>query len=180
MTLRVDFTAEMVGAYRTHLLRLRPYPGIVTLLQSLRERRARLGIVSDGYLEVQRAKFQALGVGHFSAVVFSDEFGRENWKPSPRPFGRVLELLGVPAAEAVYVGGNCGKDFLGARAWGMSTVWATYSGGEYCGRQPPTKEHAADLVAETIEELGALLGPAPDAAGAGRGEVAPARGRRIT
>ncbi len=67
----------------------------------------RLGLLSDGLLRVQRAKLEALGLEElFEVVVFSDELGRDAWKPSTRPFERMLELLQVPAPEAVYVGEN--------------------------------------------------------------------------
>jgi putative hydrolase of the HAD superfamily len=150
-------SAEMVAAYRAHTPRLSPFPQIVPLLESLRGR-AKLGLVSDGYLAVQRAKFAALGLAeHFSAVVFSDELGRDCWKPSPRPFERVLDLLDERPSAAVYVADNCAKDFLGARRAGLSTIWVKYSEGDYCRNDPPTADHAAEQVVRSVAELTTLL-----------------------
>ena len=45
-----------------------------------------LGLISDGYLVAQQKKLAALNIREaFQAVVFSDAFGRDSWKPSPRP-----------------------------------------------------------------------------------------------
>jgi putative hydrolase of the HAD superfamily len=152
--------AEMVEVYRSHRPAIRPFPEVPPLLEALR-RSTKLGLVSDGYAAVQRAKFDALGLGgYFDAVVFSDEMGRDCWKPSTRPFERVLGLLGVPAAEAVYVGDNCTKDFLGARRAGLATICCTHAGGDYCGTVPPTPEHAADLALESLADLRRALGVA--------------------
>ena len=156
--LPTELASEMVEAYRVHTPGcLRPYPGVVNLLRQLHGT-VRLGLVSDGYLAVQRAKFVALGLGgFFSAVVFSDELGREHWKPSRRPFERVMSVLDMPARDAVYVADNCAKDFVGARSAGLATVWARHSGGDYCKEDPPTSGHAADHVTQTIGQLRALL-----------------------
>jgi putative hydrolase of the HAD superfamily len=161
-----ELAGEMVEAYRAHAPQIRPYPDVLNLLHALHGS-ARLGLVSDGYLAVQRAKFAALDLGQFfSAVVFSDELGRECWKPSRKPFERVLAMLGVPARDAVYVADNCAKDFIGARSVGLSTVWARHSGGDYCRNDPPSEGHAADFVTHTVEELAALVG-----GGAGTGSA---------
>lgn len=150
--------AEMVAVYRAHRPRLIPFPQIDGLLKSLRGG-AKLGLVSDGYLAVQRAKFAALGLAeHFSAVVFSDELGSDCWKPSPKPFERVLDLLHEEPAAAVYVADNCAKDFLGARRAGLSTIWVRYSGGDYCRIAPPTTDHAAGIIVDSIDHLAAVLG----------------------
>lgn len=155
--LPASLAAQCVEVYRGHVPRIRPFPGVPELLRSLHGR-LHLGLLSDGYLDVQRAKWRALALSqYFSAVVFTDELGRENWKPHPAPFRRALSLLGVSGAEAVYVADNCAKDFLGARGAGLSGIWARHSEGEYCRKDPATPAHAADAVANSLEELSALL-----------------------
>ena len=149
---------QMVEVYRSHRPAILPFPQVRPLLAELRGS-AKLGLVSDGYAAVQRAKFDALGLeGYFDAVVFSDDMGRDCWKPSNRPFERVLELLGVPANDTVYVGDNCIKDFLGARRAGLATICCTHAGGDYCGVQPPTLEHAADKTVASLAVLARALG----------------------
>lgn len=158
----LDLVPELLRAYRSHRPVLRPYPGVTELLTTL-TRRCKLGLISDGYHEVQRAKFEALQLApHFSAVVFSDTWGRSAWKPSVRPFHELLALLGMNGEEAVYVADNPLKDFLGARTAGMATIRTRYCGGDYAGLGAPSEEYEPDLTVETLGELQCyLLGRIP-------------------
>lgn len=148
---------DMVFVYRRHVPSISPAPGVPELLARLGER-TRLGLVSDGYASVQRAKFKALGLEpHFDAVVFSDELGREHWKPSPRPFEVVTELLGVAPANCVYVADNPTKDFIGARSIGMATVRLRRPEGVYALAEPPSAAHAPDFEVIETAAIGPLL-----------------------
>jgi len=148
-----DWVPQMVQVYREHNPHIEPYPEVPELLQRLRPR-YRLGLVSDGYAEVQRRKLAALGLTScFDALVFSDEWGREAWKPNTWPFETVLERLGVTGPEAIYVADNPHKDFLGARQVGMWTVRVRRSDGLYSHLEPPSSEHAPDVEIETLSEL---------------------------
>ncbi|HNV01861.1 MAG TPA: HAD family hydrolase [Vicinamibacterales bacterium] len=161
---------QLVDAYRRHAPRIAPFPGVPAMLGRLRAGH-RVGLVSDGFLAVQRRKLDALGIGSlFDAVVFSDEWGRDGWKPSPAPFLAALERLGVAADSAVYVGDNPLKDFLGARLAGMRTVQVRRPGGEYCRAVAPTKAHEADRVLRDLDELERLLASWPGADGPADGE----------
>lgn len=152
-----SLVSHMIEVYRGHIPSLRPFPGACSLLAALRTR-FRLGLVSDGYSSVQRAKFAALGIDeYFSAVVFSDELGRDSWKPSAAPFLKVLVELKVSPDQAVYVGDNCAKDFIGARRAGLGTIWARHSGGDYAVQPPSSKAHAADLVVDSLSSLETVL-----------------------
>lgn len=149
--------AQLVQVYRQHTPQLTPFAEAPVVLQRLHGR-YRLGLVSDGYLDVQRGKLAALGLTHyFDAIVFSDEWGRDAWKPSVLPFQAVLQRLAVSAAMAVYVADNPLKDFLGARQVGMFTVRIQRSGGEYSHLVPPTPQHAPDQTIQDLTELENLL-----------------------
>lgn len=144
---------ECVRVYRTHQPTLTPYEDIPALLRELKPR-YKVGLVSDGYLAVQQAKFKALALTEwFDAIVFSDQWGRDSWKPSPRPFVEVLSLLGVEGPEAVYIGDNPTKDFIGARQVGMKTLWYKPAEGVYADRQPPTEAHHPDLILTSYRDL---------------------------
>jgi putative hydrolase of the HAD superfamily len=150
--------AQLVRVYREHEPAIRSFPEAAPLLQCLRTGH-RLGLLSDGWLAVQRRKLSALGLAqHFDAIVFSDELGRELWKPHTRPFEVILQKLGCSAGEAVYVGDNPAKDFLGARRAGLATIWVRRSGAFYTGHIPATPEHAADLTIPSLDGLIAALG----------------------
>ena len=113
---------------------------------------------ADGYLAVQQNKFAALGLAPwFDAVVFSDALGRQAWKPSTKPFEQVLTCLNVSPAEAVYIGDNPTKDFLGARTLGMHTIWLRHQDGQYSMQEPPTPQHKPDYTLPSLEALAQMI-----------------------
>lgn len=143
----------LVQVYREHRPTLAPFPDVPELLTILRAR-YRLGLLSDGYLSVQQRKLDALDLAdYFDAIVFSDEFGRAAWKPSPQPFRVVVERLAVAPLQAVYIADNPLKDFLGARATGLFTIRARWANGEYTHLNPPAEQYASDLTFDSIQEL---------------------------
>jgi putative hydrolase of the HAD superfamily len=148
---------QMVQVYRGHHPHIAPYPEVPGVLRRLRGR-YRLGLISDGYVEVQKRKLAALGLAScFDDLIFSDEWGREAWKPDPRPFVALLERWGLAGDQAVYVADNPLKDFLGARRVGMRTVRVRRADGLYRHLEPPSPDHAPDLEMENLEGLEAVL-----------------------
>ena len=152
-----EIVPKLVEVYRKHDPEIAAFPETHRLLRSLKQR-YRLGLVSDGYLEVQQRKLAVLKLSDlFDAIVLSDEWGREHWKPSTKPFEVVLENLGVRANHSVYVGDNASKDFYGARAVGMFTVRIRRRHGEYAQLSPPTPLDAPHLSIESLLEIEPLL-----------------------
>jgi putative hydrolase of the HAD superfamily len=150
---REGIVQEMVSAYREHQPTISLFDGTHALLTRLHSVYS-LGLLSDGYLEVQERKFGALDLAKvFDAVVFSDSLGREYWKPSPRPYEAVIEKLGVRAHEAVYVADNPTKDFLGARRVGMASIRLRRQGGVYALLEPESPEHSPDLELRDLDGL---------------------------
>jgi putative hydrolase of the HAD superfamily len=152
---------EMVEVFRDHRPEITLDESVVGLLKRLRER-FRLGILTDGYAGVQRRKATALGVVDLvDVVVYSDDLGRDFWKPHVRPFETMLEGLRVTGPEAVYVADNPAKDFFGARAAGLATVRVRRRNGVYAAVEPRSPEWAADEEIDDVLELeNALNGPA--------------------
>lgn len=152
---------DLVEVYRGHTPKLRPFSGIPELLAQMQQS-VRIGLVSDGYLEVQQKKFTALGLGrYFDAVVFSDTWGREAWKPSEIPFRAALAQLSVDPAAAIYVGDNPKKDFFGARRLGMTTIRLCLPGGEYISQDPPSFAHQPHVTVDSISALATMLVAGP-------------------
>jgi len=143
----------MVDAYHQHQPRITLETDTIELLSQLREH-CRLGIITDGYLDVQQRKTAALGVDRtIETIVYSDAFGRDAWKPDPRPFHAVLERLDVPADRAVYVGDNPAKDFLGAKGVGMEAIRIRRPDGLHRNMEPATADHAPDLEIDVLTDL---------------------------
>ena len=153
----VESVRALVAVYRQHEPILSSFPGVPALLLSLRKS-YRVGLVSDGYVTVQRRKLDALQLKPlFDAIVFSDELGRENWKPSTKPFCEIVRRLDVDPIRTAYVADNPTKDFLGARCVGLYTLRVRWPEGEYAHLEPPDGEHAADYEISSLDELESTL-----------------------
>jgi putative hydrolase of the HAD superfamily len=152
-----EVVTKLLDVYREHLPIISPFSESIELLKTL-TKSYRIGLVSDGYLQVQQRKWSALGLDpFFDAVVFSDSLGRENWKPSTAPFKLVLERLNIAPELSVYIGDNPRKDFYGARQLGMSTIWVKRSDSEYGDLQPPSLEYQPDLTIDSLSQVLALF-----------------------
>jgi putative hydrolase of the HAD superfamily len=148
---------QCVHVYRQHNPDIRPFDGVPRLLQDLTGE-VRLGLVSDGYLAVQKRKLFALALApYLDAVVFSDEWGRQAWKPDPRPFQAILQRLDLAAGQAIYVADNPLKDFYGARRLGLVTAMIKRPAAEYSHLQPPTPDHAPDAIIDDLTLLTQLV-----------------------
>lgn len=148
---------QMVEVYRNHRPHIIPYKDVLALLPQLRQV-YRLGVVTDGHAYVQRKKLEALKlVSYFDAIVFSDDLGKEAWKPSIIPFESILKRLRTKGHESVYVADNPLKDFVGARAVGMWTVRVRRPEGLYSQLEPPSLEYAPHWEISTFDELTKVL-----------------------
>jgi putative hydrolase of the HAD superfamily len=97
------------------------------LLEALRERRLRLGLVSNafdpGWL-LRRDLAQMGLVERLDVSVFSSEVGVR--KPHPAIFERALAALAVEPERALFVGDRLYEDVRGAGELGMTTVQALW------------------------------------------------------
>jgi putative hydrolase of the HAD superfamily len=144
----------LVPTYREHEPTIFPYVETAPVLTALRNRNHRLALLSDGWANVQRRKLQALGLaGFFEAVVFTDELGRDAWKPSPKGFELVLARMSVSGADCVYVSDNPLKDFVGPNRLGMRTVRIVRPGTEHADALAPTVEHEPQFIIQALTDL---------------------------
>lgn len=148
---------ECLKVYRDHDPKIKPFECVIPLLKQLKKR-YKIGLLSDGYLSVQQRKFKALKLSsYFDGVVFSDEWGREAWKPSLTPFKHILKRLDIESDEAVYIGDNPSKDFLGANKLGFYTIWIRRVDGEYNSLSPTSVESTSDITIGDLSELQNIL-----------------------
>jgi len=156
-----DLVLAALAVYRTHRPRLRPFDGVVDGLDRLRAAGIRTGLVSDGLASVQRRKLAALPAveRRLDVIVMTDELGPGKAKPSPVAFRVACRLLGVTAAEAVYVANDPRKDFAGARAAGLRTIRSGLLPDEGGGMHIDTgPDQDADAVGATfVDAVGQIL-----------------------
>lgn len=116
-----------------------------------------LGLITDGYLLTQRNKVNSLKIeATLHTIVYSDLYGRENWKPSPVPYLKIMESIGCRGAECMYVGDNPRKDFVTAKQLDWMTVQICREGGEYSSIMTE-KSHEAERKITSLFELKELL-----------------------
>ncbi|MGH3131135.1 MAG: HAD family hydrolase, partial [Gaiellaceae bacterium] len=97
------------------------------LLESLRARGLRLGLVSNAFDPgwLLRRDLELMGLAErLDVAVFSSEVGKR--KPHPLIFERALEALGVAPEHALFVGDRLYEDVRGAGELGMRTVQALW------------------------------------------------------
>jgi len=115
--------ADLVGVYRAHAPAIGLAPGFEAVLDDLRSRDVRLGVLSDGPAVSQAAKVDALDlVRWFEPIVLTGALGDGFVKPSTAGFALFSDAWTIPAGELAYVADNPAKDFAGPRRLGWTTV----------------------------------------------------------
>lgn len=148
--------AACVSAYRQHEPALTLFPDADAALTAALAH-FQVGVLTDGYLGVQQRKVRSLGLGErVPCVVFSDTWGRDCWKPHPRPYEAVHAHFQAAPAACVYVGDNPAKDFIGARRVGWRSVRVRRPGTEH-GHRTAAPGYEADAEIADLSQLGAAL-----------------------
>lgn len=95
-------------------------PGAVELLSGLKEKKYRIGLVSNWSDEVPTV-WQDIPLSmYFDVSVFSCKAGI--MKPDPRIYRMAIEQLGVTPGECLYIGDGDSSEISGAAAAGMGAV----------------------------------------------------------
>lgn len=135
----------------------RPYDGVIAMLEGLRGV-VPLGIISNGFADIQRARLASSGLDRFfDHIILSEEVG---WrKPDLRIFRVALDAAGTAPEETLYIGDTFLYDIRGASLAGFRTIWFDPESSEQSTSFP---EIRPDAVARSIPDLAALLGLSPD------------------
>ncbi|WP_367989681.1 pyrimidine 5'-nucleotidase [Vibrio sp. NTOU-M3] len=110
-------------------------PGAKELITSL-QGKAKLGIITNGFTELQAIRLERTGMSdYFEHVIISEEVGIA--KPDTGIFTHALNAMGNPCKSRVLmVGDNQHSDILGGINFGIETCWLN---------------HAEQVLAEGIE-----------------------------
>ena len=115
--------AEMVRAYE--VLRdeyLEPVPHALGTLETLRARKKRLGLLTNGNATYQRRKIERHHLApFFDCIHIEEEFGMA--KPDPRIYLAALEQLQITPREAWMVGDNLTLDVGAPQQLGIGGIW---------------------------------------------------------
>ncbi len=142
--------AGIVAYRRARASTLVLYPHVQYTLLGLVKRGFKLAVISDAPRAQAWLRLASLSLHNlFDHVVTFEDTGQR--KPSPAPFRKALELLGVGPEETLMVGDWAERDVVGAAQLGIRTVFARY--GDTFG----TKASGADFELEDIMDLLAVV-----------------------
>lgn len=113
---------ELTEVYRSHVPK-------ITLPKDTRDVLGRLSgkytlaLLTDGFLPAQQLKVQALGLEKYlKCIIYTEQLGRQFWKPSPAGFEKLMETLNVTPETVAYVADNEQKDFIAPNKLGFFTI----------------------------------------------------------
>ena len=123
-----DLLDALKHTYRAHMREhadsVRAFPGVVEMLDALRERGIRLAIVTTKHRNMAERHLQTSGLAdYFEFLVPGDEVTRP--KPDAESFLRALELLALPPSRVAHVG-DSQHDITGAKAAGIYAIAALW------------------------------------------------------
>jgi len=146
---RLEFLAYYEQAICVHT---RLFAGMAETLDHLESEGRRWGVVTNKMARFTEPLIEQLGLYRRAACVVSGD-STPHPKPHPAPLQHALQLVGMLAEQAVYVGDDQ-RDVQAGRAAGLRTIAASYG---YLGEGVPIDQWGADHVIAAPGELVALL-----------------------
>jgi 2-haloacid dehalogenase len=124
LQLPLDASAEerLMNQYR----HLSAFPENLDVLQALRQRGVRAGILSNGDPDMLAVAVRSAGLGELLDPVISVH-GVRRFKTDPACYALGTEALALPARDILFVSSN-GWDAIGATWFGYTTLWVNRSG----------------------------------------------------
>ena len=132
-----EMKEKCLRIYRYQKPNISLYDGVVELLTELRSEGIKLGLLTDGRVEGQWAKIDALGLRDlFDEIIVTDEQAGHGdvlkfRKPNRICFEIMQRRLDVPFEKMAYVGDNQKKDFQAPQALGMKCIYFRNEDGLY-------------------------------------------------
>lgn len=128
-----EIRQDCINAYRYQIPDIHLYEGVQIMLNEFKTKGFKIGIITDGRPEGQRAKIKALELEPMvDYIIVTDEFGGPEFrKPNPIAFETMRNKLDIEYAEMCYVGDNISKDFLSPEKLGMKCIWFKNKDGLY-------------------------------------------------
>lgn len=149
---------QVLSIYRNHKPSIHLYPGVTEMINDLKTRSIKVGIITDGRSEGQRNKLDALGLWDLTKdVIITDELGGIQFrKPCDIAFRIMATRWRMSPSDIVYVGDNMDKDFQASQQLGMMSVWFRNKDGLYFDRHIAS-DHAVSEITEVQTWLESFL-----------------------
>lgn len=113
---------QLVNVYRSHIPKITLPEDSRDVLCELRAKYT-LALLTDGFLPGQKLKVRSLGIEkYFKCIIYTEQLGREFWKPSPAGFEKIMKASEARPENMVYIADNEKKDFIAPNKLGFLTV----------------------------------------------------------
>jgi 2-haloacid dehalogenase len=144
----IGYKQEEVRWLVSEIERLKPFPDVLTALETLRGAGYRLAILSNGDRDMLEAAGPHIGF-HFDFVISVQEAGA--FKPHWKTYAKAEERIGEDRSNCLFVA-NHAFDCIGAKSYGMRTAFIDR-------RRRPFGEtpHQPDIIVADFAELAAQL-----------------------
>ncbi len=128
-----DEKEACLRVYREHKPDIHLYDGVIDTLQALKDAGIKIGIITDGRVDGQKNKIEALGFSKLvDDIIITDELGGVQFrKPNDISFRIMQNRWRIPFESMVYVGDNLNKDFQAPKQLGMKAIWVKNTDGLY-------------------------------------------------
>jgi 2-phosphoglycolate phosphatase len=138
--------------YRVHCADFtKPYPGAFDLLNALKKKNIKMGVVSNKPQEFTTSVLEKLNLAPYFEVAFGPE-ATTNRKPHPEPLLVALEKLGAQPSEAVMVGDSI-VDIQAAQAGQIKVAVFTHG----YGTRKVLNSGNPDWIVDSFQELIPIL-----------------------
>lgn len=120
--------------YREQIPAIVMYDGVSEMMNRIKKRGKKIGIITDGRPEGQRKKIEALKLNlKVDEIIITDELGGIQYrKPNKKAFELMQNRLQITFDKMVYIGDNISKDFIAPKELGMNTIYFRNVNGLYC------------------------------------------------
>lgn len=99
-----------------------PFPNLIEMLDELKSKSLKLGMITNGQGKFQMDNIKALGIDqYFDTILVSEWEGLK--KPDSRIFEKALQRLNLPACQAMFIGDHPENDVKASMQMGMVGVW---------------------------------------------------------
>ncbi len=144
------FEAYCSFIYKYFAITAVPFPETIPMLEALRSRGLKTGLITNGNHNLQYAKIDMLELhSHFDEIIATGDYGVH--KPDREIFDIMRKKMGFSPEEMVYVGDNPINDIKGARDAGWKTVWMKSTG--YWDAKIDPADREVNKVSEVIDAI---------------------------
>ena len=158
--LKIPYNDEMIKSlielYRNHKPNLTLPAETKNVLDQLTGK-YKLAMLTDGFMPAQQLKVRALRIEqYFEQIVYTEQIGRQFWKPSPVGFEKLIQALNENPQNMAYIADNELKDFIAPNKLGFATIRIIRTNRIHTESGTEPNAHA-DITIDQIDKLAQTL-----------------------